>query len=977
MLSWPRLWTSILSILFALMLTGVGWGQEAFSHRLWQAADGLPSDVVQAFAETPDHALWIGTTDGLVRFDGSRFRYFQRENTPEIGADSVFCLTVTRDGTMWIGTEGGGLVRYRDGHFREFTAPDGLSDNVVRAIFEDRDGLVWVGTDHGLFQLHGERLVRVDATSLIPELSVHAITQDRSGAIWVGGTLLLRILAGKAQVYTVPFRGQSQRIKSILQTRDGTIWVGAVSGLYRVVGDRLEAVTRIRRTVRVLRQTRDGTLWIGTIGSGLYSIRSKAEPIPFAGGPPSKSILNLYQDSEGNLWIGSQIGMERLSRSAMSLLPLPGSPDADFGSVFVDRDGSILVCSTSLYRERDGVMRKEVLRGLRGVTIRNLMRAADGSLWVGTEGWGVFRLNASTTQHYTTAQGLSNDFVRAMLQDRDGSMWVGTDSELNHIVAGRVAIVHVPTHVSVMALLQDRNGDLWVGSFSGLFKLHDGQWVSTPLTAALRDTTIWALHQDADGTIWVGTNRGLYRGNGNAVAIVSTAQGLPSHFVGQILEDRKGGIWISGLSEMARLSLTELRALAEGRLSRISPRIYPVSQELDSAEIYNGIQPSGAIGPDGELLYPSNKGLVRIQPDLPTALPAFQIIIESILVDGRAVPVTGEITLGASTARTEITFAPALLGPQERVSMRYRLNAFDSDWQEAGSHRTAVYTSLPAGSYRFEVQAFESGVESPVAELALPVHRLAPFYVRPWFVLLLLGLVVAIFFLLHYLRLRRMRERFAAVLEERTRVAREMHDTVIQGCSTVSVLLEASDSLQGDKQAATELTGLARRQIQNTIREARQAILDLRQPSSNEENLADGLRQITEAASRDFGQSVGLEIAGNPPSLARSCVYQLLMVTREALHNALIHAHARRVEVQLRHDVRAVTILVKDDGQGLPPELASGSEVGHFGLKGMRERMIHLGGSLEIESAPSSGTVVTMHVTVPGQKNAKNGQAHE
>ena len=810
--------------------------------------------------------------NGLVRFDGSRFRYYRRENTPALGADSVFCLTVTRDGTLWIGVEGGGLVRYRDGHFREFTALDGLSNNVVRAIFEDRDGLLWVGTDHGLFQLHGERLVRVDATNLIPELSVHAITQDRNGAMWVGGSSLVRILAGKAQVYRIPFRRQSQRIKSILQTTDGTIWVGAVSGLYRVAGDRLEPVPQIRRTVRVLRQTHDGTLWIGSIGSGLYSIRSKGEPVLFAGGPPSKSILNLYEDREGNLWIGSQIGMERLSRSAMSLLPLPGSPDADFGSVFVDRDGSIWACSTSLYRERDGVMRKEVLRGLGGVTIRNLLRAADGSLWVGTEGWGVFRLSASAIEHYTTAQGLSNDFIRVMLQDRDGSLWVGTDGELNHIVAGRVTILHIPSPVSVMALLQDRNGDLWVGSFSGLFKLHEGHWVSAPLTAALRDTTIWALHQDEDGTIWVGTNRGLYRENGNTVTAVTTAQGLPSHFVGQILEDKKGGLWVNGLSEVARLSLAELRALAEGRLSRVSPRIYPVSQELDSAEIYNGIQPSGAFSPDGELLYPSNKGLVRIQPELQTALPAFPIIVQSITVDGRAVPVAGEITLGASTSRTEITFAPALLGPQERIRLRYRLDGFDSEWQEAGTDRTAVYTSLPAGRYRFEVQAFESGVESPVAELTFPMHKLAPFYVRPWFILLLLVLVVAIVFLLHYLRLRRMRERFAAVLEERTRVAREMHDTVIQGCSTVSVLLEASDSMQGDEQAATELTGLARQQIQNTIREARQAILDLRQPSTDEENLVDGLRQITETASREFAQSVGLEITGDPPSLARSCV---------------------------------------------------------------------------------------------------------
>ena len=970
-------WKMYPFILIVILLPNVICAQEAYSHRLWQAANGLPSDVVQAFAETADHALWIGTTDGLVRFDGSRFRYFQRENTPALGADSVFCLTVTHDGTLWIGVEGGGLVRYQNGRFREFAAHDGLTNSVVRAIFEDSGGLMWVGTDQGLFQLRGERLVRVDATDRIPALSVHAITQDRSGAIWAGGTSLVRIVEGKARVFKTLSGRQIQRIKTILQTKDGAIWVGAVSGLYRVMGEGLEPVSPIRRTVRVLRQTYDGRLWIGTIGDGLYSMRPGGKPVLFSGGPPSKSILNLYEDREKNLWIGSQIGMERLSRSAMSLLQFPGSGDADFGSVFVDRDGSVWACSTNLYREQDGVMRKKVLRGLAGITIRNLLRASDGSLWVGTEGSGVFRLTSSTTEHYTTSSGLSNDFVRVMLEGRDGSMWVGTDGELNHIVNREITIFHTPSPVSVMALLQDQDGDIWVGSFSGLLKLHEGHWVSTSLTNALRGTTIWALRQDPDRTIWIGTNRGLFRGSGDSVTALTTSQGLPSHFVGQILEDKKGGLWVSGISEVARLSRDELGAIADGRISRISPTIYPVSQELNSAEIYNGIQPSGAFGPNGDLLYPSNKGLVRIEPDLQTVLANFPIIVESITVDGRTVPVAREITLGASTARTEIAFAPALLGPQERIWMRYRLNGFDGEWQEAGSDRTAVYTSLPPGRYRFEVQAFESGANSPVAEITLPVQMLAPFYTTPWFVFLLAALVIGVVLLLHYLRLRRVRERFSAVLEERNRVAREMHDTVIQGCSTVSVLLEASDSMQADERASSELNDLARRQIQNTIREARQAILNLRQSSADDENLVDGLREITQTASREFAQNVGLEIDGELPALSRSSVYQLLMVTREALHNALIHAHASRVEVQLKNDGKTLTIFVKDNGRGLPRQEEFISGPGHFGLRGMRERMTHLGGSLEIESQPSSGTTVIVRVAEPAHDSARNGRIYE
>ena len=228
----------------------------------------------------------------------------------------------------------------------------------------------------------------------------------------------------------------------------------------------------------------------------------------------------------------------------------------------------------------------------------------------------------------------------------------------------------MPSPVSVMALLQDRNGDLWVGSFSGLFKLHEGHWVSTPLTAALRDTTIWALHQDADGTIWVGTNRGLYRENGNSVTAVTTAQGLPSHFVSQILEDKKGGLWVNGPSEVARLSLAELKALAEGRRSPVSRReSIPFLRNSTQLRFTTASSLPELSVPNGELLYPSNKGLVRIQPELQTALPAFPIIVESITVDGRDVPVAGEITLGASTSRTEITFAPALLGPQERIRL--------------------------------------------------------------------------------------------------------------------------------------------------------------------------------------------------------------------------------------------------------------------------------------------------------------------
>ena len=428
-----------LLLLFVAMFVSAVSAQEHFSRRLWQVADGLPSDVVQAFSETPDHALWIGTTGGLVRFDGEHFSLFDQDNTPALTADSIFCLTVTKDGTLWIGIEGGGLVRYRDGQFHAFGKSDGLSDPVVRAILEDPNGSLWVGTDHGLYRMQGNRFSRVDDTKELPALSVHTLTLTRDGDLWVGGTALVRLHDGgrEVQAFTLPLSGSSMRIKTIMESTDRTLWVGAVSGLYRLADGKFVAVPQIRRTVRVLRQTHDGTVWIGTIGNGLYTLGPNGIPHKFAGGPPSQSILNLFEDVEHNIWVASQVGMERLSPSSITLLRSNDSSDADFGTVFQDHDGSVWMCSNHLFRQQaDGLLRVDN-PPVRAATIRNMLRASDGSLWIGTEGSGLFRLRAGRVERFSTREGLVNNFIRSLIEDRDGSLWVGTDSDLDHIQRGQ------------------------------------------------------------------------------------------------------------------------------------------------------------------------------------------------------------------------------------------------------------------------------------------------------------------------------------------------------------------------------------------------------------------------------------------------------------------------------------------------------------------------------------------------------------
>src|SRR5580658_2924049 len=480
-LIWACAFASALAIpLDALSLRTV---PDGYTRRVWQTEDGLPENTVQAFAQTPDHYLWIGTSGGLVRFDGARFVLFDRDNTPLIRQDSIFCLTAGRDGSLWIGADGMGLLRYRNGVFRAYSAAQGLTNEFVRAVREDRNGTLWVGTDDGLFRMEGDRLQRADGHGDIPTLAVHSIYEDHLGYLWVGGSTLLRISPAPGQneeckEFHLQGGGSATRVKSILETSDGAVWVGTVSGLQRMMpgaaaSGRFERVPEIRNTVRSLLADRAGALWIGTIGGGLSQYAGgRFTSIAAADAPPSGTVLALFEDNEQNIWAGMQTGLLRLSRTAMNAFPLPDTANADFGTVYPDADGSLWVASTNLYRINARRDRSELMPPPSpGVRVRNVMRERSGALWIGTEGEGAFRIQNGQREHYTKSGGLVNDFIRAMLETRDGSVWIGTDEGISRWHNGAIANFSEAdglAYFSIRALLEDRAGDVWIGTERGV-----------------------------------------------------------------------------------------------------------------------------------------------------------------------------------------------------------------------------------------------------------------------------------------------------------------------------------------------------------------------------------------------------------------------------------------------------------------------------------------------------------------------------
>ncbi len=966
---------AVLSLLICASLGSGAWADSlaGYTRHVWQASDGLPEQTVQAFAQTGDGYLWIGATGGLVRFDGAHFTVFDRQNTPALHENSVFCLMVSRDGALWIGTEGGGLARYAHGEFRSWTTREGLSNDFVRTLAEDAAGNLWVGTDNGLLRLEDDRFVRVDGKDGIPVLAVHAIYRDRAGSLWVGGSKLLRLRGEAVTIFTLRGEASQNRIKSIVQTGDGSIWVGTVSGLNRMAPGRasFQRVKGITGTVRVLRQSRDGVLWIGTIGQGVFQyMDGSLTQVTAPDALPSNTVLNFFEDREENFWIGTQSGMLRLTQAQVRVVALPKANDSDFGTIYEDRDGSFWIGSTLLFRMRRGVVTPQTLPGLSGVHVRSVYRDRAGALWVGTDGNGVFRIFAGRTVQLTTRDGLSNNFVRAMAQSRDGSMWVAADEGINHIQweGTRPRIVSYEmrdglAYFSTRALLEDRHGDLWIATDRGLSHLRRGAFVSDAATTALAQMKIWAIHEDADGGLWFGTrNNGLFRFRDGKLAHFSAGDGLADNAIYQILEDGAGHFWMSGPNGISLLNRRELDAQTEVSPRHFALTFYSTADMPANSELYGGTQPSGCITAEGDVWFPSTVGAIHIAPAQRVPLPPPPLRIQAVLADGLLMRSDTPVVLRPGNGRLELVFAPIELRSQDGLRFRYELDGFESGWSATTAARTADYTNLPAGRYRFRVQTFEISNPNAVAEAAIDVVQRPLFYRTWWFIAASMALLALLVYAVYRYRVRHVRAGFEAVLEERSRLAREMHDTVIQGCTGVSALLEAASMNSAGNGAGSGLMDVARLQLRSTIDEARDAIWNLRREDADTGSLGEKIQSMTRQVSGEFDVPVAFSLRGAPFGVSHPVAHDLLMVAREAVYNAALHGHPAHIDVALTYKSGELILSLADDGCGFDPTRIELQNDHHFGLQGMRERIERSGGKFRLTTGIGKGVRIEAHV---------------
>ena len=965
-----------------------------YDRHIWKLSDGLPEGIIQAITQTPDGYLWIGTRNGLARFDGFRFDVFDHTNTAAFHDDSVLALYLTSQELLWIGTEGGGLLRYRQGSFDSFRAPQGLTNGFVRAIDEDHNGNLLVGTDDGLFCLSGEHFVRVDAQGAIPPMSVHAITVDDRGRTWVGGWGLFVLENGNAKQIRLGASIASQEIKSIFQAADHALWVGTVGGLYRLKDGIVTHIPIDRAVEANICKDHAGNLWVGWVGGGLSRyLNGHFETYSAPAVLPGNTVLSIFEDLDQNLWVGTDNGLLRLSYTGVSILQArSGQALGDdstiyenVGTVYEDREGTIWIANGHLYR----VLGQQVVpytglpARLSALKVRTVFDDADGVLWIGTAGQGVVALGKGGIRHYTESDGLVNDFIRAFCQDRHRNLWIGTDGGVARWDGKHFQDFKTPeglSYLSVRAIVEAKDGSLWVGTDGGLSLIHNGVFVRDPSLDALRGERIWAIHEDAHGVLWVGTRGdGLFRFKDGKLWHYTAQRGLPNDNIYQILEDRRGNLWMSSPGGIFRASLENLNEVATGARSKLDVAVYGTSGGLPIAESNGGLQPAGTSTRSGELWFPTFRGAIRVQPDEVQSSHPRSALIEKVIGDAREIPVSSPGKIPPGDGRLEIYYtAPSLQAP-ERTRFKYMLEGFDRQWTPAGERRVAYYTNLPPGPYKFRVVAYDADnmVESPEADFSFVWS--AHFYQTVWFYSLCGFFLMGMTWTAFRIHLRQTRARYALILAERARLAREMHDTVIQGCVGVSTLLEATSGFEKSSPGLMlELVERARVQIRQTLNEAREAVWDLRHSWLEGEGIEPALSRLATQLASESGASVKTEVVGPPCPLDPVVKSNLLLAAREAARNSVAHGNARHVLIRLSFTSDQLCLEVTDDGCGFEPSSDSSSPKEHYGIVGMRERIEQLGGKLQILSRVHMGTHVIATLPLGSQRSFKRKEkSHE
>lgn len=967
-----------------------------YAHTSWKIREGFTKGTITSIAQTPDGYLWLGTEFGLLRFDGVRHVLWQPPADQPLPSSTIVKLLAARDGTLWIGTDKG-LASWNGGRLTQY--PE-IAGQFVFALLEDRDGAVWVGTysfnsppTGKLCAIHNGSVQCYGKDGALGR-GVLSLYEDRRGNLWAEGQNgLWRWKPGSPEFFPLP--NESIGNQNLAEDFDGALLIGTDSGIGRLVDGKIEAYplpgsVRQFRTRKMFRD-RDGSLWIGTSAGGLVHVhQGRTDVFSSSNGLSGDSVSTFFEDREGNIWVATLSGLDRFRELAVPTFTVnQGLSNPVVHSVLAATDGSVLLATASgLNRWNNGQIsvygESAAQAQQRANAPTSLFQDKRGRIWAVT----LREFGYLENERFIAVSGLPGGVARSIAEDTEGGLWIANqDAGLFHL-RGSEVVQQVSWdklgHKDFAASLafDPVQGGVWLGFFQGgIVYFRDGQvQASYGVAEGLGAGRVNDLRFDQDGTLWAATEGGLSGLKNNRIVTLTSKNGLPCDMIHWLMEDDQHSYWLyttCGLVRIARSELAAwLAALEQDKDAKPSMQVtvLDISDGVRSRAYPIGFSPQVAKSTDGKLWFAGSDGVSVVDPQhLPFNKLPPPVHVEQITADRKTYDATsdasGRLPLPPLIRDLQIDYTALSLVAPEKTLFRYKLEGHDHDWQDVGTRRQAFYNDLPPGNYRFRVMACNNdGVWNETGTF-LDFSIAPAYYQTTWFRLLLVATFLLVLGVLYQLRLRQVarqvRGRMEERIEERERIARDLHDTLLQSVQGLILKFHAvSKQISADEPARVALEKTLDH-ADHVLAEGRDRVRNLRTHADSLSDLPAAFQRIVEETPQGRKANFKTVVEGHTRELHPVVLEESYCIGREALINALTHSEGLHVEVEITYDPRQFRLRVRDDGRGIEPEiLEAGGRPDHWGLQGMRERAQKIGAQLKLWSRAETGTEVEL--LVPG-----------
>jgi ligand-binding sensor domain-containing protein/signal transduction histidine kinase len=963
----------------------------------WGSERGFPGGSVSAIAQTADGYLWIGTSKGLIRFDGISFRVFPQAIPGSSPIDSVQNLLTDADGNLWVLLQSTRILRYHDG---KFEPGHDQAEFGITAIDKQKNGAVLFSSlafgplrfRQGKFetllaqaeptsgQAYDELSSRFSWSTGVaehrlaePDSAVISATETMDGKVWLGTREkgLYSLVGGR--ITPVQNAKPNARITCMLPLQDGKLWIGTENGVFEWNGTSLSqsdvpASLRLTKIFTMIRDS-DSNMWVGT-AQGLLRFNTKgvSEETSEVNSPATA----LFEDREGNIWAGDQRGIERLRDSTFITYAVADAHSESSGPIYVDDGGRAWFApfEGGLHWLKDGRSESVPNDGLNQDVIYSIS-GAKNELWIGRQRGGLTHLEFSngsiTTKTYTQKDGLPQDGVYAVYRSNDGSVWAATlnggVSKYNKGQFTTYSTANGMASDTVSSIAQSQDGTMWFGTPNGLNSFSNDQWRVLTVRDGMPSNDVNCLLMDSGGVLWIGTPSGLaFLNSGHVRHPGGGPESLHEPIMG-IAEDRTGRLWISTSNHILAAKRNKL---VESEFNQAEVREYGLEDGLQGME---GVkrQPSVFTDTFGRVWVSTNRGLSVVDTGrvVDSSVPAI-VQIEGLFSDGNAIELQPPVRVPHGGQRVTFNYSGLSLSVPERVRFKYMLEGFDRDWSEPTAARQAVYTNLGPGSYRFRVMASNSNGLWNTSDAALQ-FRVDPAYWQTWWFqlssVLLIGIAALTLFRLRELSLtNRMNMLFEERLGERTRIAQDLHDTLLQGVLSASMQLHVADEHLPPNSPAKPLVGRVLELMGYVIAEGRNAVTGLRSTQSNSIRLEQAFSRVQEELCPQNKTDFRVIVEGADRPVHPIIKDEIYGIGREALANAFRHSRASSIELELEYAADELRVLVRDNGIGIDPQVLRTGRDGHWGMLGMRERAKRIGAKLRVLSRATAGTEVELRV---------------